>query len=338
MLSSILLAAALAAPTLADDVPGEVNVYSSRHYDSDRALYARFEEETGIAVKLVEAKGDALLARMKSEGKNSPCDVYITVDAGRLFAAEEAGLFQPLGSEVATRRVPAHLRHSEGHWVALTMRARCIYYDRETVDPAELSTYEALAEPKWKGRVLIRSSSNVYNQSLVGSLMHNLGDEKAEAWARGIVANMARKPQGGDTDQLRAVAAGEGDIAIANSYYYARLMKSDDPGDREVVRKVGIFFPDQDGRGAHVNVSGAGLVKTAKNPGNARRLIEFLLGDEAQAQLASGNNEFPVATGVAADARLAEWAAKKFDSTTPVEEFGRRNKAAILLMDRAGWR
>ncbi|MFG0315786.1 MAG: Fe(3+) ABC transporter substrate-binding protein [Planctomycetota bacterium JB042] len=337
---SLLLFAALslAAADPVDDVSGEVNVYSSRHYDTDRELYRAFEEETGIAVRLVEASGDALLARIRSEGANSPCDLYVTVDAGRLHAAEAAGLFEPLRSERLEGRVPEHLRHSQGHWFALTKRARCIFYARSAVRPEELSTYEALADPKWKGRVLIRSSSNVYNQSLVGSLLARVGEEATEEWARGLVANLARKPQGGDTDQIRAVAAGEGDLAVANSYYYAKLMKSDDPADREVVEKVGIFFPNQGGRGTHVNVSGAGIVKTAKNEENARRLLEFLLSDASQRMLARGNNEFPVVPGVEPDDVVKPWLEFEFDTETPVEELGRRNKQAILLMDRVGWR
>ncbi|MEM6673391.1 MAG: Fe(3+) ABC transporter substrate-binding protein [Planctomycetota bacterium] len=331
-LGSLLLAA---APT-AQPQQAELIVYSSRHYDSDQKLYEAFESETGIRIKLTEDSGDSLLARLKDP--NAPGDVLMTVDAGRLWAADEAGLFQPTRSAVLEERIPENLRHQEGHWFGLSMRARCIFYNRERVSPSELTDYESLADPKWKGRVLIRSSSNVYNQSLVGSVIARRGKETAEAWVKGLVANFARKPQGGDTDQLRALAAGEGDVAVANSYYYARLMKSDDPKDKEVVQRVGIFFPNQKGRGTHVNVGGAGVLKASKNVDAAKRFLEFLASDRAQTIFSSGNNEFPVVPGVACDAALKPWTEYRFDQKTSVAEFGSLTGEALRMMDRAGWR
>lgn len=330
--SSLILFAPLAVAQSGD----EVIVYSARHYDSDKLLYDAFEKKTGIQVKLTEDKGASLLARLKDE--KAPGDVLMLVDAGNLWAADHAGLFQPLSSEFLEERVPKHLRQAEGRWFGLSMRARCIFYNRDSVKTEELSTYESLADPAWKGRVLIRSSSNVYNQSLVGSLIVHHGEEATERWAKNIVANMARKPQGGDTDQIRAVAAGEGDVAVANSYYYARLLKSDAAKDKEVVSKVGIFFPNQGNRGTHVNISGAGMLKGSKNREAAQRFIEFLASDEAQEIFAKGNNEFPVAMGVAVDAKLKPWLKNRFDTSTPVEAFGKRTGDALRLMDRTGWR
>lgn len=337
MLGSLTVSLLLLAPFGSNPVAqDEVIVYSARHYDSDKLLYQAFEKETGIRVKVTEDKGDSLLARLRDG--SAPGDVLIAVDAGNLCAADKAGVFQPTRSEVLEKRIPSHLRHAEGHWFALSMRARCIYYSKERVAPEELSTYEALTDAKWKGRVLIRSSSNVYNQSLVGSLMVNHGAKETEAWARKIVGNMARKPQGGDTDQIRAVAAGEGDVAVANSYYYARLVKSEKEADKKVVEKVGIFFPNQAGRGTHVNVSGAGVLKNSKNSENARKLIEFLAGDKAQSALSTGNNEFPVVPGIAPDPVLVPWMKNKFDTSTNVWSFGEKTKDALRLMDRVGWR
>ncbi len=315
-----------------------LHVYSARHYDVDRALYEGFEQASGIRIELVEGKDDALLARLASEGQRSPADVFVTVDAARLWLAEEAGLFQPVRSDVLEERIPAHLRHPDGLWFGLSTRARCIVYAKERVQESELSTYADLAAERWRGRVLVRSSSNVYNQSLVASLIARNGEEQTEKWARGLVANFARKPQGGDTDQIRAVAAGEGDVALVNSYYFARLLSSDDPKDREVVAQVALFFPNQDGRGTHVNVSGAGVLKTCADVGAAVRFLEYLSGDAAQRIFALGNNEFPAAQGVPLAPALEPWKTKKLDAQTSVAEMGRRNREAILLMDRAGWR
>jgi iron(III) transport system substrate-binding protein len=314
-----------------------VNVYSARHYSSDEELYSRFTEQTGIRVNVIEANADELIERIRSEGRNSPADVIITVDAGRLWRADQAGLLAPVESDVLEDAIPENLRHPEGKWFGLTRRVRAIVYNKETVDPSGLSTYEDLASDKWEGRICIRSSGNVYNQSLLASLIEVNGAEAAEEWARGLVENFARNPQGGDTDQILAVAAGECDIAVSNHYYLARLVASDDPADREVAAKVDIFFPNQDGRGAHVNISGAGVVTTAPHRQNAIRFIEFLAGADAQELFARGNNEFPVVEGIPASEVARGFGEFEADNVS-VASYGENNPEAVRMMDRAGWR
>lgn len=315
----------------------EVNVYSSRHYDSDAELYKDFTQETGIKVNLIEGDADELIERIKNEGANSPADVFITVDAGRLWRAEEAGIFQPITSEVLTKAIPEHLRNPEGLWFGLTKRARVIVYNKETVTLADLSTYEALAEPQWKGRVCIRSSGNIYNQSLLGSMIESEGVEKTEAWAKGLVANLAREPEGGDVDQIKAVAAGQCDVAIVNHYYWARLAKSDKPEEKAVADATGVFFPNQNDRGTHVNISGAGVVATAPNQENAIAFLEFLASPEAQELFARDNNEYPVLEGVAVDPIVAELGQFKTD-TTNVSTYGENNPEVVKVVDRVGWK
>ncbi|HZA65594.1 MAG TPA: Fe(3+) ABC transporter substrate-binding protein [Geminicoccaceae bacterium] len=315
----------------------EVNLYSSRHYDTDVALYESFTEETGIEVNLIEGSEDELIERIKAEGRNSPADVLITVDAGRLWRADQAGILQPVSSAVLEERIPANLRHPEGKWFGLSKRLRGVVYAKDRVDPAEITAYEDLADPAWEGRVCIRSSTNVYNQSLVGSMIETLGVEETEGWAKGLVANMARPPQGGDTDQIKAVAAGECDIAVVNHYYLARLIKSDSEEDRAVAEQVGIVFPNQDGRGAHANVSGAGVVAAAPNRDNAVKFLEYLTTPEAQEYFAQGNNEFPVVAEVKADPVLEAWGEIKTDAVNAAK-YGENNPEAVMLMDRAGWK
>lgn len=335
------VAAVGAVPTIAtaQSQPGDVNVYSSRHYDTDDRLYSDFTAQTGVRVNLIEGTEDQLLARIQSEGGNSPADILLTVDAGRLWRAEQAGLFQRVASEVLTSRVPANLRHPEGFWVGLAKRARVLAYAKDRVDPAELSTYEALADPKWRRRILVRSSSNVYNQSLVGALIEAHGLDATQQWARAVVANMARPPQGGDSDQLLAVAAGAGDLAISNHYYYARLATSDNAAQREAADKLALFFPNQgpDGRGTHVNVSGAGVVATAPHRDNAVAFLEYLVGDAAQAVFARGSMEFPVVEGVELHPLLASWGPFQEDPLNAAT-FGYNGRGALFIMDRAGWR
>lgn len=316
---------------------GEVNVYTARHYDSDAALYAQFTAETGIEVNVIEAKASELIERIKAEGDSSPADLLITVDAGRLWRADQAGLFQPVASHYLLENVPANLRHHNNHWYGLTRRARAIFYNRATVNPDQLSTYADLASDKWEGSICIRSSSNIYNQSLLASIIAHEGRESATAWAQGMVDNMARRPQGGDTDQLRAVAAGECDIAVANSYYYGRLSTSDDAADREVVEKVGIFFPNQETTGTHVNISGAGVLSTAPNAVNALRLLEFLLQPSSQEVFAAANHEYPVLVDVAVSDTLAEWGNFQADDLE-TSLFGENNPAAVRIFDEVGWR
>ncbi|HSM80099.1 MAG TPA: Fe(3+) ABC transporter substrate-binding protein [Nodosilinea sp.] len=317
-----------------------VNLYSSRHYDTDDQLYDGFREATGIRVNVVEAEADQLIERIKSEGQNSPADILMTVDAGRLWRAEQEDMFQPVTSSVLSEAIPENLRHPDGLWFGLTQRARVLFYNKETVDPAELSTYEDLADPKWRGRILVRSSTNIYNQSLVGSMIAAHGAAETEAWARGLVANFARNPEGGDTDQIKAAAAGLGDIAIANTYYFARLIKSDSAEDQAVAEALGVFFPNQgdgpNGRGTHVNISGAGVVKTAPNAEAAVQFLEYLASPEAQRIFAESNNEYPVVEGVAVDSVVAGFGEFKADPLSAAV-FGRNNPEALRITDRAGW-
>jgi len=314
-----------------------VNLYSARHYDTDNALYESFTKKTGIKVNLVEAEADQLIERIKSEGANSPADVFITVDAGRLWRAKEEGILQPISSQVLNSAVPANLRDPDGSWYGLSKRARVIMYNKDRVNPSQLSTYEALTEPQWKGKILVRSSSNIYNLSLVGSMIESLGAQPTEQWARGLVANFARPPEGNDTAQIKAVADGVGDIAIANTYYLARLMKSSDPADQAVAQKVGVFFPNQRDRGTHVNISGGGVVKTAPNREGAIKFLEHLVSPEVQEMFAKGNNEYPVVEGVPVDPVIDAFGKFKSDATNAAI-FGKNNPEALQLMDRAGWK
>lgn len=315
-----------------------LNIYSSRHYQTDEALYAGFTQQTGIKINRIEASEDALIERLKSEGARSPADVLITVDAGRLWRAEEAGLFQPVTSEVLERRIPASFRAPNGRWFGFSMRARVIAYAKARVQPSEVPTYESLAEAKWKDRICVRSSSNIYNLSLMGSLIEQLGEAKAEAWARAVRENMARAPKGGDTDQLKAVAAGECDVAISNHYYYARLARSSKPADRAVAEKVGLVFPNQSGRGTHVNISGAGVLKHAPHRAHAVKFLEYLASDEAQRYFADGNNEWPVVPDVQVNnPALAAMGAFKYDPLN-VAALGRNQPASQKLYDRVAWR
>jgi len=327
------------APAVAETE--EVNLYSARKEALIKPLLERFTKETGIEVNLVTGKADALLQRLKTEGRNSPADVLLTVDAGNLHRAKEAGLTQSFESEAVADAVPAQYRDPEGHWTGLSLRARPIMYVKDEVDPSELSTYEALADPKWKGRICIRSSSNVYNQSLVASMIAADGTETTQEWAEGIVENMARPPKGGDRDQIKAAAAGQCDIAIANTYYLAGMLKSDDSSEKEPAEKVAIFWPNQpgagDGRGTHVNVSGATVTAASENTDAAVQLIEFLVSPEAQAWYAEVNGEYPVREGVEISPVLAEWGEFKADDLDLVR-LGELNSAALMLMDRAGWK
>jgi iron(III) transport system substrate-binding protein len=331
-----ILGLLLAGTSFAQD--NVLNIYSSRHYQTDEALYSGFTKQTGIRINRIEAGEDALLERIKSEGARSPADVLITVDAGRLWRAEQMGFFQPLKSAVLESRIPASFREPGGHWFGFSMRARVIAYSRARVKPEEVPTYESLAEPKWKDRICVRSSTNVYNLSLMGSLIEQLGEPQAEAWARAVRANMARPPKGGDTDQLKAVAAGECDVAISNHYYYARLARSSKAEDRAVAEKVGVVFPNQSGRGAHVNVSGAGVLKHAPHREAAVKFLEYLASDDAQRYFADGNNEWPVVPGVRVDNPvLAGLGAFKYDPLN-VAALGRNQPASQRLYDRVAWK
>ena len=339
MVVACLLATAAPAVAVesADANRGVVNVYSARHYDTDDALYQRFTELTGIRVNVIEGRADELLVRLRQEGTLSPADVFIAVDAGRLFQAEQQGIFQPASSELLEELVPASLRHPEGLWFGLTKRARVLVVSRERVpDDVVALDYEDLALPAWRGRVLVRSSSNIYNQSMVSAMIATQGQEQAQAWCRGLAANFARRPQGGDRDQIRAVAAGEGDVAIVNHYYFARMLTGSE-ADREATAKLRVIFPNQDDRGTHVNISGAGVVRSAPNRENAVRFIEFLASAEAQHALASNNQEYPVAEGISITPELQGLGSFKADEVN-ARQLGSNNAEAVRTMDRAGWR
>jgi iron(III) transport system substrate-binding protein len=324
---------ALAAPALAD---GEVNVYSYRQEVLMRPLFQRFTKRTGIQVNTAFVK-QGMLTRLKAEGRNSPADVVLTVDAARLIRVDKAGVFQPVSSKVLEANIPAKYRHPKGHWFGLTMRARPIMYNPAKVKPSELSTYEALADPKWRGRICIRSSNSVYNLSLIASLIAHNGKEATQKWANAFVKNFARKPAGGDRDQIRAVAAGECDIALANTYYLGALSKSKKESDRQAAAAVRIFWPNQKGRGTHVNISGAGVTKSAKNRANAIKLLEFLSSAEAQRIYADQVNEYPVKPGVGMSTTVAAWGEFKADDIS-LYKLAEHQQEALRVADRAGWR
>ena len=315
----------------------QVNVYSARHYKSDQILFDAFSKQTGIKVNVIEGDVGPLLQRLQSEGRNSPADLFVTADVGNLWRAEEAGVLQPVKSAVLDETIPAHLRDPNGQWYGLSQRARILVYNKDKVKPEEIATYESLADPKWKGRILVRTSSHVYNQSLIASLIAANGVEKTEAWVKAVAGNLARPPKGGDTDQIKAVAAGEGDVAISNSYYFARLASSDKAEDKAVVEKLGIVFPNQGDRGTHVNISGAGVTKNAPNKDNAVKLLEFLVTPDSQKVFAEGNNEYPVRSGVPAAPVVASWGSFKGDPVGAAA-IGKYQPDAVKIADRAGWR
>jgi iron(III) transport system substrate-binding protein len=317
---------------------GIINIYSARHYQSDEALYQAFSDATGIRVRRIEGTDDTLIERILQEGSASPADILFTVDAGRLWRAEQAGVFQAIESQLLADRIPAQLRHPEGKWFGFSSRARLIFYDAERIEAGAITRYEDLADPRWIGEICARSGGHVYNLSLMASMIAYHGLPDAEAWARGVVANFARNPQGGDTDQIRAVAVGECGIAIANSYYFARLLSSDDPADRAVVARLGWIFPNQDDRGAHINVSGAGIPVHAPNASQALAFLEFLASDEAQTRFARGNNEYPVVAGAALDnpalEQLGAFEADPLDAAL----YGVHQAEAQRALDRVGWK
>ena len=331
--SSLLLAATPAAA--ADDKL--VHLYSARKEALIKPVLEKFTEQTGIEVKLITSKADALLKRLQTEGRNSPADVLLTTDAGRLHRAREAGVLQPIQSDVLAKSVPESYRDVDGYWYGLSLRARPIVYAKDRIKPQQLSTYEALAEPAMKGRVCIRSSNNIYNQSLVASMISTRGEAATEAWANDFVKNFARPPRGGDRDQIKAVAAGQCDVAVVNTYYLGVMLSGNDADERAAGEKVAVFWPNQDDRGAHVNVSGAGVTAHAKHRENAIKLIEFMASPEVQRWYARVNHEYPVVDGVESSELLKNWGEFKADNTN-LTELGRLNADALRLMDRAGWR
>ncbi len=315
-----------------------VNVYSGRHYQTDEALYTGFTKATGIKVNRIEASEDAIIERIRNEGARSPADVMITVDAGRLWRAEQLGLFQPVKSKSLEQRIPENLREPSGQWFGFSQRARVIAYNKDKVRPGEIASYEQLAEPKWKGRVCMRSSTNIYNLSLMGAFIDHLGAEKAEQWARSVRENLAQEPKGGDTDQLKNVAAGVCDVTVSNQYYYARLARSQKPDEKQVAEKVALVFPNQKTWGTHVNISGAGVLKNAPNRENAVKFLEYLASDEAQRYFADGNNEWPAVRGVKVDNpvlnALGDFKADRLN----VAALGKNQPSSQKIYDRVAWK
>lgn len=336
----VITAAALLASCSGSDSKKEeqvVNLYTARHYDSDLAIYDQFTKDTGIKINRIEGRPDELVARMKAEGANSPADLFITADAGALWRAQNAGLFQPVSSDILNTRIPANLREPDGNWVGFTRRARIVAYDPAKVRQDELDDYAKLASPRFKGKICVRSSDSVYNLSLVGALIEVWGKEKTADWAKAIVANMARQPEGGDRDQIRAVAAGVCEIAITNSYYYIRMASGDNAADRAITQKVRLAFPSIDGEGSHLNISGGGVMRNAPNKENALRLLEHFASAQSQTHIAANNGEYPASPDVPAPAPVNAY----MDFTAHpmnVAAFAARQPEAQSIMSAAGWR
>jgi iron(III) transport system substrate-binding protein len=327
---AIALVSITVKPVMAED--NALHIYSSRHYNTDEKLYTEFTNETGIEIKRVDGKGDALIARLEQERELAPADLFITVDAGRLWRAEQAGLFEAVQSEILNERIPANLRHPEGQWFGFSTRARILVYNTDKIEGGSLTSYKDLADPKWKGRVCVRSSGNIYNQSLLASMIVQDGEKAAKDWAKGVLDNLARKPQGGDTDQIKAVAAGICDIALVNNYYFFRLQRSGKAEDNAIVEKLNIVFPDQDSKGTHVNISGAGVLKNAKNKNAAVKFLEYLTSERAQAYFANGNNEYPVVEGVKVNETVEANKGFKIQDIN-VSAFGKHQKQAKMIFD-----
>ena len=332
---ALLLAVCAFSATAQENV---VNIYSSRHYKTDEALYEGFTKVTGIKINRIEGGEDSLIERVRNEGPRSPADVLITVDAGRLWRAEQLGLFQPVKSPLLEARIPDNLRDPGGQWFGFSMRARVIAYNKARVRPNEIQTYEELADPKWKGRVCMRSSTNVYNLSLMGALIDHLGEAKAEAWAKGVHANLAQEPKGGDTDQLKAVAAGQCDVTVSNQYYYARLARSDKPDEKQIAERLGVVFPNQSSWGTHVNISGAGVVKNAPHRENAIKFLEYLASDSAQRYFADGNNEWPVVPSVKVENPVLNALGDFKRDRVNVAVLGKNQPSSQKIYDRVAWK
>jgi len=341
-LASLAVSALVAALPAAHAQEQVLNLYSARHYQTDEALYANFTKQTGIRINRIEAGDEALLERLRNEGRNSPADVILLVDAARLWKAQIEGLFQPVKSATLAARIPAHLRSKDdgqgSEWFGFSTRARMLVYNKVTMKAADVGTYEDLARPALKGQVCTRSGTHPYMLSLIGAMSEHLGEQKAEEWARGVVANFARSPRGGDTDQIKAVASGECGVALTNSYYLARLLRSDRPADRDVVSKIGFLMPNQQTWGTHVNVSGGGVARNAPHRDAAVRFLEYLASDEAQVYFADGNNEWPVVTGAAQKNPALEQFGRFKTDTLPIGAIGRSQVTAAKIIDRAGWR
>ncbi len=327
--------------SLSEILASEVNIFTSRHYDSDNFLYEDFTKTTGIKVNIISGKGEALIERIKSEGKNSAADIFFTADAGNLWKLQKDGHFRSIKSERIINAIPSNLRGPKNEWVGIAKRARVIFYHPERVSSDEVNnlSYEDLSSENWKGRIAVRSSNNIYNQSLVASLISNLGIEQTEKWAKGFVSNFARKPQGNDRSQILAVANGEADIAIANSYYYGLMLSGSAGQDQEdAAKKVKMLFPNQNNRGTHVNISGAGILKFSKNQKNAEVFLEFLLSPKVQEHIVNNTFEYPIIDKISPSPFISQFGISFLQDQTPASDFGKFNSDSIKLMDRAGWK
>ena len=314
----------------------DINIYTHRHYDSDKILFKKFTDMSGIKVNVIKGSADQLIQRLQSEGKNSPADILLTVDAGRLVRAKDMGLLEPVSSKILTKNIPEMMRDSENHWFGLSVRARVIAYAKDRIKENELSTYEDLADPKWRGKIVVRSSNNIYNQSLLASLINENGSKNALEWAKSVRKNMARKPRGNDRDQARAVASGVADLAIINTYYLGLLANSSDKADREVAEKLNIFFPNQNGRGTHINISGVAVTKSSKNKKEAIRFIEFLTQEDNQRIFSEANYEYPLDYNNSKSKIHLKWGRFKADSID-LSILGKNNAEAVKIFDLAGW-
>jgi iron(III) transport system substrate-binding protein len=315
----------------------ELNIYSARKEALIKPVLDKFSKQTGIKINLITAKADALLKRIQSEGQNTHADIFITTDAGRLYRAKQAGVLQAFQSDILNQAIPENLRDPEGFWYGLTVRARPIFYVKEVMSSEKLSSYEDLAKPQYKNKICIRSSNNVYNQSLVASLLAANGKEKTQQWANDFVKNFARKPKGGDRDQIKAAASGQCDLAIANTYYFAKMVNSNKQDQKKAAAAVEIFWPNQNDRGAHINISGITITKHAKHVKAAKKLVEFLVSKESQRWYADVNYEYPVRSDIVPNKILASWGSFKSD-TINLDQLGKNNAEAVKIMDRAGWK
>ncbi|MCZ8014599.1 MAG: extracellular solute-binding protein [Limnobacter sp.] len=335
---SVSLASLIGASAMAQAEEKVINVYSARHYATDEMMYQDFTKQTGITIKRLELKDEALLERMRSEGARSPADVVMLVDAARLATAQQQGLFQPVKSKVLASKVPAQFTGENGLWYAFSSRSRVIVYNKDNIDPKQAQNYEDLSKPALKGKVCTRSGSHPYMLSLMSSMISHLGEKGAENWAKGLVDNMARSPKGGDTDQIRAVASGECGVALTNSYYWVRVVNSDKPEDKEVVSKVGFIWPNQSNYGAHMNVSGAAVAKFAPNKNNAIKFLEYLASDSAQKYFANGNNEWPTVPGVKVDNPALDALGPFKQDVTPAKTLAANTALSQQIMDRVGFK
>jgi iron(III) transport system substrate-binding protein len=315
---------------------GEINLYTHRHYNSDKLLFKAFTKKTGIKINVIKGSADQLIQRLQTEGENSPADILLTVDAGRLVRAKNLGLLQPITSPLLIKQIPSEMRDLDGYWYGLTVRARALVYSKDRVKQNQLSTYEDLAHKKWRGRIVVRSSNNIYNQSLLASIIAANGELDAYKWAKSVRSNMARSPRGSDRDQARAVASGLADVAIMNTYYLGVMANSSDKKDQDVVKKIAVFFPNQKGRGTHINVSGAGITKSSKNKEEALKFLEFLTNENSQKVFSSANHEYPLKINEHNSTILKSWGQFKYDPLS-LSVLGEKNTQAVKIFDKAGW-